>query len=88
MTYTPNNLETHERLPAHSLPADEHANDVVHRQTVLLTGNADRAARGLSGAKANFVSSGVVANQNQQLGFHTGFVIRDRYSHAIEIGEE
>src|SRR6201998_312356 len=43
-------------------PSDEHSNDIVHRQTVLLTKGADRAARTLSIAQVNFVSSGVVVN--------------------------
>src|SRR5438309_10490846 len=40
-------------------PLDEQASDVVHRQTVLLTRSADRAASSLSAAQVNFVSSGV-----------------------------
>src|SRR5215475_3654644 len=36
-------------------PEDERANDVVHRQTVLTTGNADHTARELALAKVNFV---------------------------------
>src|SRR5215813_13687768 len=39
-------------------PSDEHANDVVHRQTVLVTRTADRAARSMATAEVNFVSSG------------------------------
>jgi catechol 2,3-dioxygenase-like lactoylglutathione lyase family enzyme len=69
-------------------PEDEHANDVVHRQTVLVTRNAGQAARDLSVAKANFVSSGVIANQNRELGFKAAFVVRDPDGHAIEIEEK
>lgn len=69
-------------------PEDEHANDVVHRQTVLVTRNADQAARYLSLAKANFVSSGVIVNQNRELGFKAAFVVRDPDGHAIEIEEK
>jgi len=68
-----------------SYPEDEHANDLVHRQTVLITRSADQAARELRVAKANFVSSGVVANQNNELGFKLAFIVRDPDGHAIEI---
>jgi catechol 2,3-dioxygenase-like lactoylglutathione lyase family enzyme len=69
-------------------PADERANDVVHRQTVLVTKNADEAARQLSVAKVNFVSSGLIANQNGELGFSAAFVVRDPDGHAVEIEQK
>jgi len=69
-------------------PEDEHANDVVHRQTVLITRFANQAARELTLAKANFVSSGLIANQNRELGFRAAFVVRDPDGHAIEIEEK
>ena len=70
------------------IPEDEHANDVVHRQTVLVTRSADQAARELTFAKTNFVSSGLIANQNRELGFRAAFVVRDPDGHAIEIEEK
>jgi catechol 2,3-dioxygenase-like lactoylglutathione lyase family enzyme len=69
-------------------PEDENANDVVHRQTVLLTRSADQVARELALAKANFVSSGLIANQNRELGFKAAFLVRDPDGHAIEIEEK
>jgi len=69
-------------------PSDEHANDVVHRQTVLVTRGADSAAHTLSVAQVNFVSSGVVENQIDQLGFRKAFVVRDPDGHAVEIEEK
>src|SRR3974377_381424 len=69
-------------------PSDEHANDVVHRQTILVTRGADGAAQNLITAQVNFVSSGVVANQIDQLGFSKAFVVRDPDGHAIEIEEK
>ena len=69
-------------------PADEHANDVVHRQTILLTPDAEAATRELRASKVNFVSSGVVANQTGQLGFAKAFLVRDPDGHAIEIEEK
>jgi catechol 2,3-dioxygenase-like lactoylglutathione lyase family enzyme len=68
-------------------PADEHANDIVHRQTVLLTRDADTAARQLSADKVSFVSYGVVANQKGQLGFNKAFLVRDPDGHTIAIEE-
>src|SRR5246127_368155 len=50
-------------------PADEHANDVVHRQTVLFTNDAATAAKQFSNMHVSFVSSGVVAESDGQLGF-------------------
>jgi hypothetical protein len=69
-------------------PTDEHANDIVHRHTILLTSGADVAAHQLQVSKVNFVSSGVVANQNEQLGFHKAFLARDPDAHAIEVEEK
>jgi len=58
-------------------PLDEHANDVIHRQTMLVTRNTDQAARDLYSAKVNFVSSGVIANQMDELGYRTAIIVRD-----------
>jgi catechol 2,3-dioxygenase-like lactoylglutathione lyase family enzyme len=69
------------------LPADERANDVVHRQTVLLTHDADAAARQLHASRVSFVSSGVVVNQKAQLGFSKAFMVRDPDGHVMAIAE-
>src|SRR5437868_2935966 len=69
-------------------PTDEHANDIAHRHTILLTSGADAAVHQLQVSKVNFVSSGVVANQNEQLGFRKAFLARDPDGHAIEIEEK
>ena len=69
-------------------PTDEHANDIVHRCTVLLTQDADAAARPLQTNKTSFVSSGVVANPTGQLGFKKALLVRDPDGHAIEIQEK
>ncbi len=69
-------------------PADEHANDLVHRQTMLVTDDAEAAARQLRLAKVNFVSSGVVANQKLQLGFSKAFLVRDPDGHVVEIEQK
>lgn len=69
-------------------PTDEHANDIVHRHTILLTKVADAAARQLRGNSVNFVSSDVVANHTGQLGFKKAFLARDPDGHAVEIEEK
>jgi catechol 2,3-dioxygenase-like lactoylglutathione lyase family enzyme len=66
-------------------PPDEHANDIVHRHTILITPDADAAARPLQASKAAFVSSGVVANQTGQPGFKKALLVRDPDGHAIEL---
>jgi len=68
-------------------PADEHANDIVHRHTVLTTTNADEAARRLRGKAIIFVSSSVVTDSHSQLGFKKAFLVRDPDGHAVEIAE-
>jgi catechol 2,3-dioxygenase-like lactoylglutathione lyase family enzyme len=75
-------LSPHDGRP---FPPDEHANDVIDRQTVLVTKSADQAARDLSLSKANFVSSGVIANQMDDLGYSSAFIVRDPDGHAVEI---
>jgi catechol 2,3-dioxygenase-like lactoylglutathione lyase family enzyme len=69
-------------------PPDEHANDVIDRQTVLVTKSANQAARDLSLSKANFVSSGVIANQMDELGYSSAFIVRDPDGHAVEIEQK
>jgi catechol 2,3-dioxygenase-like lactoylglutathione lyase family enzyme len=66
-------------------PSDEHANDLAHRQTMLVTHDADSAGRRIYSAKIQFASSGVIANQP---GFSRAFVVRDPDGHAIEIEQK
>jgi catechol 2,3-dioxygenase-like lactoylglutathione lyase family enzyme len=69
-------------------PSDERASDVVHRQTVLLTRAAESVAQQLRTNSVTFVSSGVVANQTEQLGFSKAFLVRDPDGHVVEIEEK
>jgi catechol 2,3-dioxygenase-like lactoylglutathione lyase family enzyme len=69
-------------------PLDEHANDVIHRQTVLVTTSTEQSARELFSAKVNFVSSGVIVNQMDQLGYRSAFIVRDPDGHAVEIEQK
>ena len=69
-------------------PADEHANDLVHRQTALVTCHGDAAATQLSSVHAKFVSSGVVTESHGQLGFQKAFLVRDPDGHSILVEEK
>jgi len=69
-------------------PTDEHANDIVHRQTIIVTRSIGSAARLLQNSHVTFVSSGVVANQTGELGFSKAFVVRDPDGHAVELEEK
>jgi len=69
-------------------PTDERANDVIHRQTVLVTENADETAQGLTLDKANFVSSGLIVNHSRELGFTRAFIVRDPDGHAVEVEQK
>lgn len=69
-------------------PGDEHANDVVHRHTILLSRNAEGAAHHLESRRVSFVSSGVVVNQKNELGFTKAFLVRDPDGHAVELAEK
>jgi catechol 2,3-dioxygenase-like lactoylglutathione lyase family enzyme len=69
-------------------PADEHANDVIHRQTVVKTIDAEAAAKEFWAAHASFVSSAVVSESDGQLGFKKAFVARDPDGHAILVEQE
>jgi catechol 2,3-dioxygenase-like lactoylglutathione lyase family enzyme len=66
-------------------PADERANDLVHRQTELETQDADGAIDPLRSVASRFVSSGSISFAGTQIGFSRGFVVRDPDGHAIGI---
>jgi catechol 2,3-dioxygenase-like lactoylglutathione lyase family enzyme len=69
-------------------PADERANDLVHRHTILLTADTAGAARQLGAGRASFVSSGLTVNPTQQLEFTKAFLVRDPDGHAVELEEK
>jgi catechol 2,3-dioxygenase-like lactoylglutathione lyase family enzyme len=69
-------------------PLDEHANDVVHRQTILISHDAEITNQALRKNQVNFVSSGVVVNPNTELGFSKALIVRDPDGHAIEIEQK
>lgn len=77
-------LEPHDGRP---MPTDEHANDLVHWQTRLITHEAENAWRQLRAGAHTFISSGVVAFGEPRLGFQKAIIIRDPDGHAMQIIE-
>jgi catechol 2,3-dioxygenase-like lactoylglutathione lyase family enzyme len=70
------------------IPADERANDIVHRETILIALDVEAAAQNFSANKTRFVSSGLVVNPIQRSGTRKAFIVRDPDGHAIEIAAE
>jgi catechol 2,3-dioxygenase-like lactoylglutathione lyase family enzyme len=66
-------------------PSDEHANDVVHRQTELEMEDAETAIASLQTAKTRFISTGTVSFEPGKLGFHRALLVRDPDGHALAI---
>ena len=71
-----------------SFPSDERANDIVHRQTELVTSDAQAAAKKFISAHTKFVSSGVITESDGQLGFRRAFLVRDPDGHPILVKEK
>lgn len=68
-----------------SFPLDEHANDVVHRQTELETESVDSALAPLRASAVPFVSSGPASFRDATIGFRSGVIVRDPDGHALAI---
>jgi catechol 2,3-dioxygenase-like lactoylglutathione lyase family enzyme len=63
-------------------PADVHANDIVHWQTIVETDDIDLLAKKLRDANVRFVSPGVVSTQNKAA-FSKGAVVSDPDGHDV-----
>jgi catechol 2,3-dioxygenase-like lactoylglutathione lyase family enzyme len=66
-----------------SRPADVHANDIVHWQTMIVTDDVDLLAKKLRDARAGFVSPGVVAMPKDKAGFSKGALVSDPDGHSV-----
>jgi len=64
-------------------PSDEHPNDLVHRETIVVTNDAKTAAKKFANSGAKFVSSGVVTESHEQSGFSKAFLLRDPDGHPV-----
>ncbi len=70
------------------MPRDSRANDLWHWQIRLAPTELDSAARNLRNLDSRFVSPGVVAFPDNELGFSKGLMTRDRDGHALLFTEE
>jgi catechol 2,3-dioxygenase-like lactoylglutathione lyase family enzyme len=68
-----------------AMPGDEHANDLVHHQTRLLTDNVEAALNSLREGRYQLISSGIETFAKAEIGFHFGMIVRDPDGHAIEL---
>src|SRR5438067_2030753 len=64
-------------------PADVHANDIVHWQTMITTDDVDLLAKKLRDAHVHFVSSGVVFMPKDKAGFSKGALVSDPDGHNV-----
>jgi catechol 2,3-dioxygenase-like lactoylglutathione lyase family enzyme len=64
-------------------PADIHANDIVHWQTMIATNEIDSLAKKLRDARVRFISPGVVAMPKEQIGFSKGALVSDPDGHSV-----
>ena len=69
-------------------PADVHANDIVHWQTMIATDDLDLLAKKLRDAHVHFVSPGVVAMPKDKAGFSKGAVVSDPDGHDVLLIEK
>jgi len=70
------------------MPTDEHANDLVHHQTRLATGDIEAALRALQEKHYQLVSSGIVTLPKAEIGFHLALIVRDPDGHPIELANK
>ena len=71
-----------------SMPADEHANDLVHHQTRLLTDDLEAAVRALLEKQYQLISSGIVTLPKAEIGFHFALIVRDPDGHPIVLAKK
>src|SRR5216117_3567766 len=64
-------------------PADIHANDIVHWQTMIVIDNLHLLAAKLRAANVRFVSPGVVAIPKEKAGFSEGALVNDPDGHNV-----
>jgi len=69
-------------------PADVHANDIVHWQTMITTDDVDLMAKKLRDAYVHFVSSGVVSMPKDKTGFSKGALVSDPDGHCVLLIEK
>jgi hypothetical protein len=70
------------------MPADEHANDLVHHQTRLVTDDIEAALKALHEKHYQLISSGIVKLTKAEIGFHLAVIVRDPDGHPIELARK
>lgn len=70
------------------MPQDEHANDLVHHETGLVTEDIELAFHRLRQVQAPFISSAIVPFPKADAGFHSALLVRDPDGHPIELVEK
>ena len=68
-------------------PAGARANDLLHWQTRLVSGDVAAAAQRLRAGRPAFISPDVIALPDSQLGFRKGVLLRDPDGHALQVIE-
>jgi catechol 2,3-dioxygenase-like lactoylglutathione lyase family enzyme len=71
-----------------SRPADVHANDIVHWQTIIATDDIDLLANKLRDAHVGFVSPGVIQVSKEKTGFSRGALVSDPDGHNVLLVEK
>src|SRR5437870_1869381 len=66
-----------------SRPADVHANDIVHWQTMITTDDVDLMVKKLRHAHVGFTSPGVVTMPKDKVGFAKGALVHDPDGHDV-----
>jgi catechol 2,3-dioxygenase-like lactoylglutathione lyase family enzyme len=69
-------------------PADVHANDIVHWQTMIATNDLDLLAKKLRDGHVRFISPGVVTMPKEKAGFSKGALVSDPDGHSILLIQE
>jgi len=69
------------------MPADERANDVMHWQTTVVTGDASTLVERLRRGNARFVSPGLVSTPDRTMGFGRSTLVRDPDGHVLHLVE-
>ena len=64
-------------------PADVHANDIVHWQTMIATDDVEALAKKLRDAHVGFVSTGIIVIPNDKSGFSKGTLVSDPDGHDL-----
>lgn len=68
-------------------PADEHANDLVHHQTRLVTDDIETVLKALQEKHYQLVSSGLAVLPKAEIGFHSAVIVRDPDGHPMELAK-